>query len=248
VTCTPASGSTFPIGTTTVNCEATDAAGNVGTALFTVTVNPAPDTTAPDVEITGAVDRSGRAITNGGTTPMNYIRITFEATDDVGIDFIGCSLDGGEDFESCTSPVVYSGLSRGTHTVTVRATDAAGNSGEDEFTWTISNPAPSRGPPAATAGEEQPAAPPAQEPSAGGDQQEQPAAEQEERGGEAGGEEEQPAEEVQGEEQPAEEVQGEEQAGTTTEEAGGEEEQPPAAQQEEGEAEGEEGGESDNSG
>src|SRR5215211_4721906 len=171
VTCTPASGSTFPIGTTTVNCEATDAAGNVGTALFTVTVNPAPDTTAPDVEITGAVDRSGRAITDGGTTPTNYIRITFEATDEVGIDNIGCSLDGGEDFEfaSCTSPVVYSGLSRGTQTFTVRATDAAGNSGEDEFTWTISKPAPSRGPPAAAAGEEQ-AAPPAREPSAGGDQ------------------------------------------------------------------------------
>jgi Ca2+-binding RTX toxin-like protein len=38
VTCTPASGSTFPIGTTTVNCEATDAAGNRATASFTITV------------------------------------------------------------------------------------------------------------------------------------------------------------------------------------------------------------------
>ena len=36
--CTPVSGSTFPLGTTTVNCTASDAAGNTGTASFNVTV------------------------------------------------------------------------------------------------------------------------------------------------------------------------------------------------------------------
>jgi len=36
--CTPASGSTFPVGDTTVTCTATDAAGNVASASFTVTV------------------------------------------------------------------------------------------------------------------------------------------------------------------------------------------------------------------
>jgi hypothetical protein len=36
--CTPASGSTFPIGTTTVSCTATDQAGNSVTKTFTVTV------------------------------------------------------------------------------------------------------------------------------------------------------------------------------------------------------------------
>ena len=39
-TCTPASGSTFPVGTTTVTCTATDTAGNTGTGSFTVTVTP----------------------------------------------------------------------------------------------------------------------------------------------------------------------------------------------------------------
>ena len=39
--CTPASGSTFPIATTTVTCSATDAAGNTGSAAFTVTVRGA---------------------------------------------------------------------------------------------------------------------------------------------------------------------------------------------------------------
>jgi len=38
VLCSPASGSTFPVGTTTVTCTATDAAGNTATCSFTVTV------------------------------------------------------------------------------------------------------------------------------------------------------------------------------------------------------------------
>jgi HYR domain/WD40-like Beta Propeller Repeat len=45
ISCEPASGTTFPIGETTVECNATDEAGNTGTASFTVTVNPpAPPT------------------------------------------------------------------------------------------------------------------------------------------------------------------------------------------------------------
>jgi hypothetical protein len=41
VTCTPASGSFFPVGTTTVNCQATDRSGNVATGSFHVNVAPA---------------------------------------------------------------------------------------------------------------------------------------------------------------------------------------------------------------
>jgi Tol biopolymer transport system component len=40
ISCDPPSGSVFPIGDTTVECTATDEAGNIGRALFTVTVNP----------------------------------------------------------------------------------------------------------------------------------------------------------------------------------------------------------------
>jgi hypothetical protein len=51
ISCDPSSGSEFPIGETTVQCIATDAAGNEGTSSFTVTVNPPPpppaDTTSP---------------------------------------------------------------------------------------------------------------------------------------------------------------------------------------------------------
>jgi streptogramin lyase len=41
--CVPASGSTFPIGTTTVNCSATDTNGNTSTASFTVHVKGAAE-------------------------------------------------------------------------------------------------------------------------------------------------------------------------------------------------------------
>jgi uncharacterized repeat protein (TIGR01451 family) len=43
IACTPASGSTFPAGNTTVNCTGTDRLGNTGTCQFTVTVLPIAD-------------------------------------------------------------------------------------------------------------------------------------------------------------------------------------------------------------
>src|SRR4030095_3657494 len=38
VVCSPASGSIFPVGTTTVTCTATDSSGNTATCSFTVNV------------------------------------------------------------------------------------------------------------------------------------------------------------------------------------------------------------------
>jgi len=46
VTCTPTSGSTFPLGTNTITCVAVDAFGVTNTAAFTVIVR---DTTPPDI-------------------------------------------------------------------------------------------------------------------------------------------------------------------------------------------------------
>ena len=61
VGCAPASGSTFPLGTTTDTCSATDSSGNIGTASFTVTV---VDTTPPHLIPPG--DRSVYATTPAG--------------------------------------------------------------------------------------------------------------------------------------------------------------------------------------
>ena len=137
VSCDYNSGDTFPIGETAVTCTAEDAADSAAEESFAVTVQ---DTTAPDVEIIEAVDsRRSTEIPDGGTTPIPYMRITFEATDTVGIDETECRLDGEQTFIPCTSPASYDRLSRGTHEFTVRVTDEAGNTGEDEFTWTVGN-------------------------------------------------------------------------------------------------------------
>ena len=53
-----------------------------------------------------------------------------------------CSLDGGA-FASCTSPASYTSLAVGSHTFSVRATDAAGNTGQAAtHSWTIVAPLP----------------------------------------------------------------------------------------------------------
>ncbi len=62
VTCTPPSGSFFPIGVTTVTCSATDEAGNVGECTFTVTVKP---TNAVNLTVRLAGQMKPEAFTRG---------------------------------------------------------------------------------------------------------------------------------------------------------------------------------------
>ena len=71
-TCTPASGSTFPVGTTTVTCAATDAAGNTGSAAFTVTVTAAPIPDKADLKIT----LTGPATAARGATVTYTVTVT----------------------------------------------------------------------------------------------------------------------------------------------------------------------------
>jgi hypothetical protein len=80
-----------------------------------------------DVQITKAVDKKAMEISDDSTTmtKSRYIEITFEATDVIRIGTTQCSLDGQAFTSSCTSPVTYDKLSKGTHQFTARATDAA---------------------------------------------------------------------------------------------------------------------------
>ena len=71
--CTPASGSTFAVGTTTVTCSATDSAGNAGNGSFVVTV---VDTVDPVLVVPANISTLA---TPGGTTAS--ITYTASATD-----------------------------------------------------------------------------------------------------------------------------------------------------------------------
>jgi hypothetical protein len=128
VDCSPASGSTFPLGETTVNCSATDNAGNTANGSFKVTVR---DTTAPETTIDSGPSGT---VSNGSTT------FTFSASE-AGSTF-QCSLDGAA-FSTCSSPQSYSNLPNGDHTFQVRASDQAGNTDASPAsqTWKVAIPA-----------------------------------------------------------------------------------------------------------
>ncbi len=65
VTCAPTSGSIFALGDTTVDCSATDTAGNTAIGSFTVTVQDtiAPILTMPDDITAEATSPTGAAVT-----------------------------------------------------------------------------------------------------------------------------------------------------------------------------------------
>jgi hypothetical protein len=68
LTCTPPSGSTFPLGATVVNCTATNAGGNSSTCSFTVTAvmnNPPTADAGPDQNVVG--NENGVTVTLDGT-------------------------------------------------------------------------------------------------------------------------------------------------------------------------------------
>ncbi|MER5363715.1 VWA domain-containing protein [Streptomyces sp. NPDC002722] len=85
VTCTPASGSLFPVGRTTVTCSATDSAGNTGTDTAEIEVLEAPVPPSADVAMkvdvspdrtyTGRPARARFTVTNAGPDPATGVVI-----------------------------------------------------------------------------------------------------------------------------------------------------------------------------
>jgi HYR domain len=80
VTCDPSSGSFFPVGTTTVKCQATDASGNVATGSFLVHVY-APLQLALTVNSQGMVNsQTGVATISGTVTCSRAISVDLSGT------------------------------------------------------------------------------------------------------------------------------------------------------------------------
>lgn len=101
----------------------TDAAGNVGAAS---TVNWTVDTTPPPAPL----------ITSGPAASTPDPRASVSWTGEAGATF-QCKLDAGSWF-SCTSPQARSDFALGSHTFSIKATDAVGNTGAVATrTWTV---------------------------------------------------------------------------------------------------------------
>jgi hypothetical protein len=118
LTCAPASGSTFALGTTTVTCNAHDAAGNnAAPATFPITVRDTtpPALSAPANMTVNATSPSGATVTYAPT-----------ATD----------LVDGSVPVTCT-PASGSSFANGTTTVTCTAKDTRGNTASATFKVTV---------------------------------------------------------------------------------------------------------------
>lgn len=121
VSCLPQTGSSFPVGTTTVNCTATDAAGNSNICSFTINVAQNGDTSPPIMTCPANV------VTNIPYGQSNGA--VFYSPPNVADDRAGVTT-------SC-SPASGSTFSRGITTVSCLATDAAGNQANCSFIVTI---------------------------------------------------------------------------------------------------------------
>ncbi|MDN3725361.1 HYR domain-containing protein [Aequorivita sp. SDUM287046] len=116
---TPASGSTFPVGDTTVELSVTDSDGNTSTCEFNVTVldNEAPIAVCQDITVdldpaTGSVNISGADIDNGSTDNCGIASMTLD------VSTFDCSMTGA-------------------NTVTLTVTDNAGNTATCTATVTV---------------------------------------------------------------------------------------------------------------
>jgi hypothetical protein len=119
--CSPASGTWFALGRTTVQCAASDRTGNTATGSFTVTVT---DTTPPALTVPDNIS----AIASGSSgAPAAYVASATDLVDGVVV-------------PAC-APLSGSVFAIGTTLVRCTAVDTHGNSAVGTFTITITQPA-----------------------------------------------------------------------------------------------------------
>jgi large repetitive protein len=117
--CTPAPGSSFPVGSTTIDCTATDSNGNVGNETFEVVVS---DTTAPELTVPGTTTAEA---TSPAGAAVNFVVSAADAVD--GPLTPSCSSTSGSTF-----PV-------GSTTVDCTVSDAHENSSSASFAVVVAD-------------------------------------------------------------------------------------------------------------
>jgi uncharacterized protein YjbI with pentapeptide repeats len=137
-TCTPPSGSTFPVGTTTVTCQVLDNANDVATGTFQVTVVPVTQVILP---ANGAVVAGVSVLDATASDAAGVTSVVFEVS--------GGSLTN-QDVATATS-TIYGWLAQwntttvtnGSYTLQSVATDADNNTATSTpITVTVNNPPP----------------------------------------------------------------------------------------------------------
>jgi hypothetical protein len=123
--CSRTSGSTFPLGTTTVNCSVTDSGGLEDTGSFTVEV---VDTTGPALNLPD--DITGVEATGPNGASVNFTATANDLVD--GSRPVTCTRGN-----PATSVASGDTFALGTTTVTCSASDTRNNSSQDSFTVTV---------------------------------------------------------------------------------------------------------------
>ncbi|MCX6023671.1 MAG: HYR domain-containing protein, partial [Chloroflexi bacterium] len=124
LTCVPASGGEFPLGTTTVTCTATDRAGNTGGASFPVTVTPSFGLTfnnVPDAVTAEPASSAGAAVAYTAPTVTDVIGVSWPVTCDPAS---GTTFAIGIATVTCTTSDVFGHTAAASFTVTVVVTGA----------------------------------------------------------------------------------------------------------------------------
>ncbi len=117
VSCEPPSGSRFALGTTTVNCTATDASGNTTSCSFTIT---RVDETAPTITCPSDLTVTIEPISEGVVVPFSV-----------------SAMDNCGDVVPVCAPPSDSFFTPGATTVVCSVSDAAGNTNECRFVVTV---------------------------------------------------------------------------------------------------------------
>ncbi|MBZ5630731.1 MAG: HYR domain-containing protein [Acidobacteriia bacterium] len=123
VSCVPVSGSTFPLGTTTVDCSATDTHNIKAEGSFTVTV---VDTTRPNLTLPANMSKEATSATGAAVT---YSASAIDLVD--GSVAVSCVPGSGSTFPLDTTTVV-----------TCSATDAHNNTAQGSFTVRVVDTTP----------------------------------------------------------------------------------------------------------